>query len=148
MASSFSAQVDAWARKSEKTLERVFKTAAQKVADRVLLPVERGGNMPVDTGNLRRSLLASTAIMPGVQRGVVEFPDNGGQISLVIAGANITDTIYLGFQAAYARRVNYGFTGTDSLGRQYNQSGRGFVGAAAQQWQQIVNESVKEVRGT
>jgi hypothetical protein len=46
----------------------------------------------------------------------------------------------------YARRLNYGFTGTDSLGRQYNQRGYFFVDLAAQRWQQIVTANVNRLR--
>lgn len=141
---TFSAQVKDWAEKTAKAQENIFKMAVQNLADAILLPKERGGNMPVITGNLRRSLLASTSAMPSIRQGVGEFPDNSGQIALTVNGAEITDTIYLGFQAAYARRVNYGFVGADSLGRNYNQVGANFVGLAVQQWQTIVDAAIRE----
>lgn len=145
MANNFSAQVKGWAERTKKAQEHIFRMSVQKLADEILLPKERGGNMPVDTGNLRRSLLASTSAMPSIRGGEdTPFPDNSGQIALVIAGASATDTLYLGFQAKYALRMEYGFVGTDSLGRNYNQAGNNFVSLAVQKWQQIVDKAVKE----
>ena len=100
--------------------------------------------MPVKTGNLRRSLMASTSVMPTIREGKETFSDSG--IEMVIAGAALGSTVYLGFQAAYAARMNYGFVGEDSLGRVYNQAGFGFVDAVAQRWPQIVAEAEAKVR--
>jgi len=141
---SFAAQVSEWAKAEIEREEAVFQTAAQEVANEVRTPVAEGGRMPLKTGNLRRSLMASTADMPTVQEGKTEFQDNG--IELVIADARLGDTVYLGFQAAYAARMNYGFVGADSLGRTYNQAGFGFVDAVAQRWQQIVTQAEVTVR--
>ncbi len=141
---SFAAQVSQWAKAETEREEAVFRTAAQEVANEVRRPVAEGGRMPLKTGNLRRSLMASTADMPTIQEGKTEFQDSA--IELVIADAHLGDTIFLGFQAAYAARMNYGFVGTDSLGRTYNQTGFGFVDAVAQRWQQIVTQAEATVR--
>ena len=142
----FSAQVSSWVRETKERQTAVFRIAVQSVADDMLTTVHNGGNMPIDTGNLRRSLRGSTSAMPSIRDGVVAFSSDGGQIELTIAGAEITDTIYLGFQAAYGPRMNYGFTGTDKLGRKYNQAGFHFVDKAAQKWPQFVAEAIREVR--
>lgn len=92
-----------------------------------------GGNVPVKTGNLARSLLAKTGSMPST----VDIPTGGfaGQdIGPVLLNWEPGGTLYLGYQAVYARRQNYGFAGTDSLGRTYNQAGFGFVEKAAAKW--------------
>ena len=65
--STFSAQVSAWVRMSERRIETVFKEAAQdvisemqEVGPSVANPDSHGGgNMPVDTGALRASLQAA-----------------------------------------------------------------------------------------
>ena len=144
MAKSFTAQIDAWAGKSEARMTAVFRSSAQAVANEVRQTVNEGGRMPIRTGNLRRSLMASTSAMPLIKSDA-EFPDESS-FELVIAGANIGETIYLGFQAAYARRMEYGFVGADSLGRNYNQEGFGFVAAAAGRWQDIVREQTALVK--
>ncbi|ULJ73595.1 hypothetical protein [Rhizobium gallicum] len=142
---SFAAQVGDWARAELERSEAVFQTAAQEVANEVRSPVSDGGRMPVDTGNLRRSLMASTASMPPIKEGAEQFNDSG--VELIIAGAALGETVFLGFQAAYAARMNYGFVGQDSLGRTYNQAGYGFVDAVAQRWPQIVAAAEAKVRG-
>ncbi|ACI55694.1 conserved hypothetical protein [Rhizobium leguminosarum bv. trifolii WSM2304] len=142
---SFAAEVSEWCRQFEGAAEAVFQTAAQTVANEVRTAVAEGGRMPVKTGNLRRSLMASTSAMPTIKEGKETFSDSG--LELVIAGAELGSTVYLGFQAAYAARMNYGFVGTDSLGRTYNQAGYGFVDAVAQRWPQIVTQAEATVRG-
>lgn len=141
---TFSAQVKDWTEKAKRNQELVFKQAVQHLADAILLTKHKGGNMPIDTGNLRRSLLASTSSMPQMTGGT-DFAANEGQITATIAGAKITDSIYLGFQASYALRMNYGFVGTDSLGRTYNQSGNLFVDLAAHRWQEFIDQAAKEI---
>lgn len=143
---SFGAQVGKWAAQTEQRMTAVFRDAAQTVANEVTTPTGSGGNMPVVTGNLRRSLMASTTAMPTLKSDEEEFSGNDGQITLVIAGANIGETIYLGFQAVYARRIEYGFKGTDSLGRVYDQSGAGFVRLTAQRWPKIVAASARKIK--
>ena len=147
MAQSFHAQVSDWAGASKERLTAVFRDATQTVANEVRKPKAAGGNMPVDLGNLRRSLMASTAALPSVQTGNDQtFADNDGQITLVIAGAQLGQTIYLGFQAGYARRREYGFDGADSLGRYYSERGDGFVRLTAQRWPEIVAESARKIQ--
>ncbi|MBX4870581.1 hypothetical protein HJA85_27040 [Rhizobium bangladeshense] len=141
---SFAAQVSQWAKEELEREEAVFQMAAQAVANEVSMPVAEGGRMPIDTGNLRRSLMASTSAMPTIKEGKETFTDTG--VELVIAGAELGGSIFLGFQAAYAARMNYGFVGTDALGRTFNQTGYGFVDAVAQRWPQIVAEAEAAVR--
>lgn len=141
---SFAAQISDWARETEGAIETIFHTAAQAVANEVRTPLIVGGRMPVKTGNLRRSLMASTTDMPPVKPEKAVYADSG--VEMVIAGAGIGSTVYLGFQAAYAARMNYGFVGEDSLGRSYKQDGYGFVDAVAQRWPQIVAAAEATVR--
>jgi len=134
-----------WSEKAKRNTTMVMRSSVQKLATDVMSDVGSGaGQTPIDTGNLRNSLMASTAAMPSVKDG--EFGDNSGQITLAIAGAEIGDTIWLGFQAAYAARLNYGFTGTDSARRSFNQSGRFFVEAKATKWQSYVDAAASEFK--
>ncbi|WPE22496.1 hypothetical protein [Shinella zoogloeoides] len=141
---SFAATIGEWGRAEMDRAEAIFQTAAQTVANEVRKPIAEGGRMPVKFGHLRRSLMASTAEMPTVKPEQKEFSDSG--VEMLIAGAELGSTVYLGFQAGYAARMNYGFVGTDSLGRVYNQAGFGFVDAVAQRWPQIVAEAEAKVR--
>ncbi|MBZ5761587.1 hypothetical protein LAV84_18265 [Rhizobium sp. VS19-DR104.2] len=141
---SFAASISEWAKNELGAAEAIFQLAAQTVANEVKKPLADGGSMPIKTGNLRRSLMASTAEMPTVKTDQTTFTDSG--IELVIAGAELGSTVFLGFQAAYAARMNYGFVGTDSLGRVYNQTGYAFVDKVAQRWPTIVKEAETAVR--
>jgi hypothetical protein len=141
---SFAATISEWGQAELERAEAIYQTAAQTVANEVRNPLAEGGRMPVKTGNLRRSLMASTSEMPTIKPEQTTFSDSG--IEMVIAGAELGGAVYLGFQAAYAPRMNYGFVGEDSLGRVYNQAGFGFVDAVAQRWPQIVAEAEAKVR--
>lgn len=101
----------------------------------------RGGRVPVKEGNLYRSLLLSTSGMVTV--GGTEFAAGP---SVNVAGVKIDDIVFIGYQAAHARRQNYGFVGTDSLGRTYNQSGFGFLEAAVANWENIVYGETRALR--
>ncbi len=147
MADDFTGTISAWATQERARMEAVFRTAAQDIYAELRLTVFQGGRLPIDTGNLRRSFMASTAQIPNRGEGQTVFPDYGPQSEMVIANAPLGSTIYIGSQAAYAARMNYGFVGTDSLGRSYNQKGYGFLDAAQQRWPQIVKEAEAKVRG-
>jgi hypothetical protein len=141
MASSFSATVDAWVAETEERLIAVFREAAQRVIEKMQVPVGAGGNMPVDTGFLRASLLATLNSPAEAIRfkpeNVEAFAYADQQVALVIAAARIGDTIYAVYTANYARFQEYGTEG---------RAGRGFVRLAAQQWQQVVSEVAAEAQ--
>lgn len=155
---SFSASIEAFAKRSLEDIEFIFKEAAQRVIEemqRVGPSVARpgggaGGRMPVDLGFLRASLVATlnqpTTGLTVPSSDVQSYRYDEGQVSLVILAARLGDSIYAVYTAAYARRMEYGFTGKDSLGRDYDQGGYGFVRLAAQQWQDIVGAVVREAK--
>lgn len=103
------------------------------------------GTIPVDTQNLRNSLMASTVAPPAVMDIDRDhrLKDPTGDLTAVITGWNPEKetTLWLGWQAAYARRQNYGFVGTDSLGRNYNQGGFFFLEKHAAQWNDYVKRA-------
>lgn len=139
MAGSFEASVKQFTIEAKENTNLIFRTAADSLAKEVIRPTRSGGNLPFDTGNLGRSLAASTSVFPGVD---TENRDYGeSNVEFTIAGVEAGDTLYLGFQAVYAARQNYGFVGQDSLGRNYNQSGHYFVERAGDMWQLFVSEA-------
>jgi hypothetical protein len=143
---TFTAQVKEWTEKARRNRQLVLRLAVQKLVRQLLENVGKGaGQTPFLTGNLRRSLLASTSSLPAVRKDVEFKGDNSGQIALTIATWDTGSPLWLGFQAAYGMRLEYGFTGTDSAGRSYNQAGRYFVRAAVNNWQNYVNEAAKEI---
>lgn len=95
--------------------------------------------MRVDTGFLRASMLATLSTMPPINPNSRPSKDaqpnsyryDAEAVNLIIAKADIKDTISIGFTAAYARP------------REYHD---GFVRLAAQNWQTIVDKNVNKVQ--
>ncbi|PPU15882.1 hypothetical protein XacyCFBP2565_08385 [Xanthomonas arboricola pv. corylina] len=105
--------------------------------DQANTPEGQGGKMPVDTGFLRNSAVAS-------KDGPAS--SESGEPALVFAALQLGEAVWAGWTAAYAMRMEHGFSGKDSLGRQYEQAGKGFMRAAAQNWDFIVNEVTAKVK--
>lgn len=124
--------VGGWAQDVLGAVETIFKESCQE------LVTQLNALVPVDTGFLRNSLRASTTAMPVLSlanNGQVNIP--AGEIMLVIAGADIGDTIYLGYTANYGAFVHYGANG---------QPGRPWVDMVAQRWASIVAAKSAEVK--
>lgn len=139
---SFAAQVSAWVAETKQRTTAVFRESAERVIEQMQTPVGAGGNMPVDTGFLRASLQASlTAPMPidpaARPAEGTSHTYSADVASIVIAGAEVGQTVYATYTAAYAAAQEYG-----SHGRE----GRGFVRLAAQQWPQIVTAVCGELQ--
>lgn len=133
MRGSFESQLSEWARQSQARALAVVKDATQIVANEMRRPKGAGGNMPVDTGNLRRSVGVSKSEMPSIKDRKTKFnTDPGGEITLTIAGMQVGDTIYLGFQAVYAR---------------VQENLNGFVRLTAQRWPEFVAASCRRLQG-
>ena len=75
---------------------------------------------PVDTGNLRASWQLS------------RYGDDSWRITTNVV---------------YARRVNFGFVGTDSLGRHFNQGGRHFIEATIADLPRLADEVAARFAG-
>lgn len=128
MATYTFAQIPDVIAKYERRIEAVVKESAMRVA------VEVKRRTRFKTGFLRASLLASTDMMPVIDRNARPAPDSihaedNTQIALVIAGASLGKPIYLGFVAAYARP------------REYHD---GMVRLTAQRWPAIVSDVCRE----
>lgn len=143
---TFAADIDAWVKETEQRMEAVFKESTQRVIEEVRKPVAKGGNMPVDTGFLRNSLMASTDgptpidanAKPAAGASYDKTSDAlSGPVSLVIASARLGQTIWACFTASYAGYMEYG---TSKF------AGYGFVRLAAQRWPRIVDQVVKELK--
>lgn len=55
--------------------------------------------------------------------------------------------VVVGTELPYARRIEFGFTGADSRGRQYNQAARPYLRPALDENKQRVMEAVKAAAG-
>lgn len=146
---NFSATVSQWCANTEIALDAIFRESAQRVFHEMTRSRAAGGSHPFDTGFAIASWRASTSQMPEIIRGSVGEKGRSyapsGQVELTIATAKLGDTIYIGGTASYLPRLNYGFSGTDSAGRHFNQSGYLFVEKAAQKWPSIVKQVEAEL---
>lgn len=126
---TFTAQIKAFADRTQEKIEAVVKQSAQEVFTIAQTPKAQGGRMPVDTGFLRNSLIAS---LNGSTVG-------GGADAyvLAVAGAELGDTIFAGWTASYARFMEYGTSKTPA---------NFFMLSAAQQWGAIVERNAALVR--
>ena len=131
----------AWAGLTTTALTALLRNSVQALAREASTTIPNGGRVPVKTGNLARSV-----VVDNKPPRIIEGPATG-DYSLGIANIKPGDTIYIGWQAVYSRRMNYGFVGTDSLGRTYNQSGFGFAEAAAAKWPEIVGAEAAKLGG-
>jgi hypothetical protein len=131
---SFGADVNSWVLATQERLTAVFQSSAQEVISEMQKPRSEGGNMRIDTGFLRSSMQVTVngGAVPASQPNPNPngtFAYNAQAASLVIAGAEIGDTITASYSANYAPFREYGTSG---------QGPDGFVRLAAVQWQVIV----------
>jgi hypothetical protein len=79
-------------------------------------------------------------------------PDVSGGVSIATVNAALQkakagETIYFLNGAKYALRLEFGFVGTDSLGRDYNQAPRSFVRSSIAEFQTIVAAAAQRLQG-
>ena len=144
---NFSSEVSEWVTKTQKRMNVVTAQATNDVmkqASRTMSGVTRGGTLtkgyvPRDLGTLTNSLVSSLY-------GSTSITQGEGDFSLVVGSMKAGDVAKFTWTAPYARRMHYGFRGTDSLGRTYNQAGWFWVTEAAAQWQSIVAAAVARAK--
>lgn len=127
---SFSASVKAFAGRTKQQMRDVFAEAVQDVVEDAQTPKAKGGRMPVDTSFLRNSLASGLNGSFG--------PVGPDSYVVTLSELEIGDIARFAWTASYARRMELGFSGTDELGRTYEQQGNHFVGAAAAKWPERV----------
>lgn len=128
MAQTFSAQVDKWVKGSAKRAEAVVKTAAQELYNESRVTTAKGGHMPVDTGFLRNSAMASVDTFPQVGEDR-EIED--GEVITKIAGMKMGEKLMIGFTANYAPHMENQF---------------GFVRLTAMRWQEFVSRAIRKLK--
>lgn len=137
----FSNAVNSWVKKAQDRRQEAYHEGLKDFRDTLL------ANTPIDTGNLRASLQTSNAgeIMAGPYK---EYGSayNVASSNAVIDAAGDGDRVSFVYRAPYARRLEYGFTGIDSLGRSYNQSGRYWIKATSAKFVSIMRAAATRVR--
>lgn len=124
-------------------MNAVFRLSTQKVITIMQ------SNVPYRDGFLRASLVVLVNKDPpranrSEEQGMGQYTD--AYMQLQIAGAKAGDRIVAAYTMEYARRLEYGFNGVDSLGRQYNQAPIGWTRLAAAQWRACVDEATAEAK--
>ena len=146
MTKTFAAQVEAFKDRTLKKMRYVAVNAIQDVMEAAQTPqpgVGRTGGsfiegkIPVKTSELINSLTSGKGA--GGAKGALSY-------TTAIAGMEIGDRLRFAWTAPHAMRIEQGFTGTDSLGRTYNQAGRHFVGVNAARFSEFVAARVREVQ--
>lgn len=133
-----------WASQTKERIESVAKRSVELLAEEMIRTKPNGGRLPVDTGNLARSQLASQTAMPKTSEG----PFNGSNVGAVVATMDVAKPIYIGMQAIYSRVANYGFVGADSLGRIHNRAGNYFIEGAIAEWPSLVKKAIEDVKSS
>lgn len=138
--------VNKWTRETEQRSEEAFQNGALDFYDAL------ARETPVLTGNLRNSLVAhvggvtQTVTGPGNTSSDSTFRGGAEQSIANIMGAKIGDKISYVYHATYARRLNLGFVGFDSLGRFYNQAGRFWIERVGSQYRSIMRAAATRLR--
>ena len=91
------------------------------------LAAEAQAKVPVDTGNLKNSLV-----------GGLGEPGEGEAMAAAMARYQPGDAPWIGWTAEYALHVEFGAQGRSPVG---------FARGAAQKWPQIVRDNVQKVSG-
>jgi hypothetical protein len=133
---AFGEQVRAWAEAAKERTEQFVSEFLQDLSEEVVRTT------PWKTGNLRSHWTASIGA-PGQSA-----PGNVAGFSAVAASVQIGQTYYFTNGAAYAARLEYGFVGQDSLGRNYNQAPRAWVRTAVARAPQIAEDVAARLRGS
>lgn len=115
MEEQFEVQVREFVEKAGRRAQAAFRATAQDAVDRVKELT------PVDTGNLRANW---TTMRGGDVEPVV---GRGPPAEAAVMRLRLGDRLIVLNPVEYAMRIEFGFTGEDSLGRYFNQAGRGMV---------------------
>lgn len=128
MAKAFEKQIADWIKQTEDDMHQVVREGTK------LLIQDLQAAMPVESGNLRRSVTASRTpiITPAAPDHV--FTDQTAENNAVIDSTNIGDPLYVSIPAAYAAKEEYGSGG---------RAGKFFFTRTASKWRGIIRSVAK-----
>lgn len=128
----FRLRLKAWGDAATGQLQALARQTCQEMAEQVHEAT------PLDIGFLRGSW------QPSIKNkfeaaAATDNPSVAIAAALEIAGQVVPgDTFVMTNNAAYAKRLEFGFVGEDRLGRTYDQAGRFYVTATVKRWREIV----------
>jgi hypothetical protein len=131
----FSSDVSKWCDMAAARASQVFRAIAFDAVTKVQTLT------PVDTGFLRSNW---TCIRQGDAEPVAgRVPPAGA----AIAAAQVGQILVILNPVVYARRIEYGFVGEDSLGRHYNQTGAHMMGQTMTDMPNIAQAALTRITG-
>jgi len=138
----FTVNIDAFVQKAKGRAQLFASEFVQDIGEQVIEAT------PVKTGFLRASWYASINAQDVVSG--PSSPKSGGALAAslgFVGGAEfkLGDMFYMNNGATYAMRVEFGFVGTDALGRKYNQAPRSFVRSTLDRAASIAEETAQRV---
>lgn len=131
--SDFSSDVSRWCNDAGDRASALFHAIAFDAVARVQELT------PVDTGFLRSNW---TVVKPGDSEPV---PGRVPNPSAAIMQSEVGDVLNIVNPTVYARRIEFGFTGEDSLGRYYSQPGRHMMQQTMSEMPQIAQRALERV---
>lgn len=139
---TFTAQLEAFEQLTKQNMRYVATESIQDVVEAAQTP-QRGITKGATSFEVGKIPVAEAELINSLST-------NGGAPSedsyvVAISGYEIGDSMTFAWTAPHAMRMEAGFTGTDSLGREYDQPGRHFVGANARRFQEFVTKRSREV---
>lgn len=138
--------VNKWTLETEERSTQAFRNASLDFYD------ELSKATPVLTGNLRNSLVATvngnttTVTGPGNSSSDSTYRSGAESSIASIMSAKLGDKISYMYGATYFRRLNYGFTGFDRIGRYYQQAGRFWVQQVGARYRSIMRAAATRLR--
>lgn len=128
----FGAEVKALTDKYLRRMDYVARTSALEVANESRVPIGKGGRMPVDTNNLRNSMVAAIGSMPSGQTEGNQNKTGDAVAAQLVRWKPGTMLFYAGFPPKYARAMEYRY---------------GYLRGATMRWGEIVDRvSAEAVR--
>ncbi|PWE26725.1 hypothetical protein C4N9_20925 [Pararhodobacter marinus] len=103
---------------------------------------QRAISAGAETFEVGKIPVASTDLINSLHLGATKI---GGDFTAVIGLIEPGTIQTFEWQQPYAARIEFGFSGTDELGREYEQAGRFFVGANAVRFPEFVEKHKREV---
>ena len=113
----FGLSIAEWAAKAGDRMDEFTRAFVLRMTERIKLYT------PVLTGRLRASI----------------------QPDPPLSDWNGAEPIVIGTNVEYARRIEYGFDGADTLGRRYHQTGAGMFTRAAAEADQVAEEALSDI---
>lgn len=138
---TFEAAIGKWAEAMPEKLEAFARQVVQELGKRVVEAT------PVDVGFLMGSWQPSIGEPSLTHEGKNDAGGTALSAAIAVVLPEITTGVrfYLMNNAVYARRLEYGFVGEDSLGRTYNQAGRFYVTDTAKAWPEICRAVARDM---